>query len=38
MRKHVKCAVKLSVPIIYMLLSWSEYNYRHALKLSKVSR
>jgi len=26
-----------AVPIIYMLL-WSEYNYRHALELSKVPR
>jgi len=28
---------QLVVPIIYMLL-WSEYNYSHALELSKVPR
>jgi len=28
---------RLAVPIIYMLL-WSEYNYRHALTISKVSQ
>jgi len=28
---------QLAVPIIYTLL-WSEYNYRHALQLSKVPR
>jgi len=29
--------LQLDVPIIYMLL-WFEYNYRHALELSKVPR
>jgi len=33
MKKFVK-GVKLTVPIIYILL-WFEYNYHHALGLSK---
>jgi len=32
---YIKITKQLAIPIIYTLL-WCEYNYRHALQLSKV--